>query len=514
MSENATATRPAPPDLVVDHPAWAEALHAVRDALARPGAVVVLLGPVGSGKTLLLRTLRAEARAAGRDAVLLDRGDADNLPAQPAGASPLVLVDEADRIGPENLQALAGAGASVVLAALPVSAARLSAVPGADVVPLRLLRPEEAAAFVAARVARAGGPVELGSDAVAEIVAHGRGTPRLLVVLTTAAAFVAGQQGEARITAEHVLEAVSLRGDVADGEFVASPSTGDDAEAASDRNGEAGAVPNAASPLPEASNAQPGPRETAPEAEVVARDGGVPGPVPEERWVESAAPASAATPRPRRLARSWAVLACVVLAALLAAYAARVPYGDASPVTRAVLTLRRFVTASRASSVPNQPGEAAAVVPAPSESSVPAPAPLPPVPPKQLIDLAPDIVADPAPAASPVGLPHGVVPHVVLSYGLGDAAAERSAAAAERLLQAAGFTAGDPVPVPRRIPNSGVAYFFAEDEAGAAAVGRALGSGFGGVHEAPVAPDEPLPRPGTIEVRIASDRPEATEPAR
>ncbi len=104
MSENWAVTRPTLRELVVDHLAWREALDQVRVALSRPSAIVALLGPAGTGKTLLLRTLLNELRDGGRNAVLLERGDAENRPAARPG---IVLVDEADRIGSETLEALA-----------------------------------------------------------------------------------------------------------------------------------------------------------------------------------------------------------------------------------------------------------------------------------------------------------------------------------------------------------------------------------------------------------------------
>lgn len=448
MSENGAASRPAPQELVVDHPAWREALGGVRAALSRPSAVVALLGPAGTGKTLLLRALLDELRSEGRAATLLERGDAEDRPAVQPG---VVLVDEADRIGPAMLEALAASSAGgVVLAALPGFAERTGAVPGARVVLLRPLGAEESASFVCARAEAAGAQGRLTGGAVAEIVANGKGIPRLLDALLTAADFVASLQSASQVTAEHVQEAVSLRGEV-------------EAEAS-------------AEPLPAAPPAEP-------------EDGGsVRSPDPDERWAESGA-AAAAPVLARRRTGIKLLLVGVALAALFGAYAMVRPTGSG-------LGLRVATAPRRPDATPALPAAPPSAVPAadlaPSLAAAIAPA----------LGQAPDAV--PGPVAA--GLPRGVAPHVVLTYQQGDAGAERRSFEAARALRAAGFAASDPVPVPGRVPGPGIAYFFAEDQAGAAEIGHALGGAFGEGRAAPLRPDEPLPRPGTVEVQVSSEQ--------
>ena len=464
MSENWAATRPTLRELVVDHLAWREALDQVRTALSRPSAIVALLGPAGTGKTLLLRTLLDELRGGGRDAVLLERGDAENRPAARPG---IVLVDEADRIGSETLEALAqseamaGSGVGgIVLAALPSFAERIGSMPGTTVVPLRPLGTEEAAAFVQARAEAMGAPDRLTGDANAEIVANGQGIPRLLGTLLTAADFVASMQAAPHVTAEHVQEAVSLRGELGAETLDPLPDVplrGPEEEGGSGRSSD-----------------------------------------PQARWAESVRAIATVPVLVRRRAGIRTLLACTALAALLAAYSI-VQLVGGSP-GRPVAAL-----------APDRLGAPPVMTPS---STVPPPA-------IRAAELAPSQAADAVPALSrtsdPVlsppagGLPKGIVPHVVLSYQQGDAAAEQRGFEAVRALRAAGFAASDPVPVLGPIPGPGLAYFFAEDQAGAAEIGRALGGTFGEGRAVALRPDEPLPRPGTIEVQISSEQRDARQ---
>jgi len=458
MSGTESASRAAQAERFVDHPAWREALAQVRAALTQPHPIIAVLGPPGTGKTWLLRALRDELRAAGQNAVLLARGDAAAGPAPGSGPG-VVLVDEADRIDPATLQALTDAGArGLVLAALPASAGRLESIPGMVVVASRALRPEEAASFVRARLATACVPDRFTPGAVAEIVANGRGIPRLLAAVTTAAEFVATLEASAEVTAAHVQEAVLLRGD---------------AGAASDVE------------------ASSGPAPVLPAVELTETGSNI-HPDPDERWAESAAAAVPEPPR-RRRAGLLAALACAVVAALFVTYAATQPAGERLGRRAAALL----------------PGR---VAPAPASADAVA------APPAVTVEVASNQAAGMAPAvatqgpAAP-GLPSGVLPHVVLSYWQGDPAAERRASEIARTLRAAGIAANDPVPVLQRIAEPGIAYFFAEDRAGAAEIGRALGGTYGEGRSASLQQDEPLPRPGTIELQVASDQPETAERA-
>ncbi len=332
--------------------------------------------------------------------------------------------------------------------------------PGATVVPLRPLGTEEAAAFVQARAEAMGAPDRLTGDANAEIVANGQGIPRLLGTLLTAADFVASLQAAPHVTAEHVQEAVCLRGEL-------------------------GA--EALDPLPDVSPAELG------------EDGGSGrSPDPHKRWAAGVRAIATVPVLARRRTGVRALLACTALAVLLAAYSIAQFVGGSSG---------RSVSAS----VPDRVGAAPAMTPS---SPVPPPAiPAAELAPRQAANAVPALSHASDPALSPAAgeLPKGVVPHVVLSFQQGDAEAERRGFEAVRALRAAGFAASDPVPVLGRIPGPGLAYFFAEDQAGAAEISRALGGAFGEGRAVALRPDEPLPRPGTIEVQISSEQRDARQ---
>ena len=457
MSENEAAIRPTLRELVVDHPAWREALGQVRVALSRPSAIVALLGPAGTGKTLLLRTLLDELRGGGRDAVLLERGDAENRPEARPG---VVLVDEADRIGSATLDAVAEAETladsgvdGVVFAALPSFAERIEAMPGATVVPLRPLEAEEAAAFVQARAEAMGGaPGWLTGEASAEIVANGKGIPRLLGALLTASDFVASLQASPRVTAAHVQDAVSLRGEV-----------------------EAGTA--ALEPQP----AEPG------RDDVRSLD-------PGQQCIEATG-AVALLPEPIRQ-HAWArvLIACAALAVLVAAYITVQFSGDR-------------LEGRVASSPPARPSGAPATTLSSAAPPPASPAAEPASSPASAAVPAPSQASSTMPRSAAAELPKGIVPHVVLSYQQGDAQAERRGFEAARALRAAGLETSDPVPVLGRITDPGIAYFFAEDQAGAAEISRALGGAFGNGHAVALRANEPLPRPGTIEVQLPAEQP-------
>lgn len=191
---------------IVPHPAWSAACGALLKTLRAGPGVHALLGPPGTGKTLLLHELGRALRAEDQDVLLLPRGD------QPATApdGTILLIDEADRMEAEALAALmARPDLRLVLAALPAFSARL---PGVPTVTLAPLPPDEAASFLRARVAQSGhAPDLLTNGAVDAIVHHAAGAPRVLNALLGMAVFSASLDGEERVTAAHVAQAMQFR---------------------------------------------------------------------------------------------------------------------------------------------------------------------------------------------------------------------------------------------------------------------------------------------------------------
>jgi hypothetical protein len=201
------AGRPAD---VIAHPAWSEARETIIAEVNAGHALIALLGPPGTGKTVLLRDLATRFAELGRAVCLLEFGDSP----QDVGAAEIVLVDEADRISASRLDELRSLkGVSVVLAALPASRDRFARYPGASVVQLALLSPDEACKFLVERLEQLGLPKRTLTDAAwAQLIAHAHGAPRLLVALLGHALFLASEHQAARVTAPHVDEAVAARG--------------------------------------------------------------------------------------------------------------------------------------------------------------------------------------------------------------------------------------------------------------------------------------------------------------
>ena len=197
-----------PPEEAVEHRAWRHAHMAALDAIER-GEAVAVLGPPGSGKTLLLRSLSRALAALGWKVALVG---AEGLAAVPEEAE-LVLQDEAARLSPADLAALARRGSPFVLAAPPGFAARLTGLerPVAWVT-LGPMAPEEVARLVAARLAAAGlAPDRFTPEAVQALARLSGGMVRLVLVLAGAALFAAESAGASRVTQEDVEEADAMR---------------------------------------------------------------------------------------------------------------------------------------------------------------------------------------------------------------------------------------------------------------------------------------------------------------
>lgn len=205
------------PDEAVPHRSW-RALHSgVLAALEDGPARIALLGPAGSGKTLLLHALASALQERGRAARVAGAG---TLPADlPRDA--ILLVDDADRLGGDALARLAERDEACVLAGMPALADRLPAQFAA--MTLEPLAPDEVARFVAARLAAAGQRRDLlDPDAVLTLSQRSAGVPRQVNALAGAAVFLAGLDGAGGVGRRHVEEAAAMR-DGADLDTGAAP---------------------------------------------------------------------------------------------------------------------------------------------------------------------------------------------------------------------------------------------------------------------------------------------------
>ncbi len=194
----------------IAHPAWTEAREAVLALLAAGPAMILLLGPPGTGKTAMLRDLATTLGECGRTVRLLAFGDSP----VDVGPAEIVLVDEADRISTARLDELRSRGdLAIILAAVPASLEQFAPYADAAVVRLAPLSPDEACAFLAERLAQLGLPNGALTEAAwSRLISHGHGVPRLLLALLGFALFVAAEEHADRVTDAHVKEAVEARG--------------------------------------------------------------------------------------------------------------------------------------------------------------------------------------------------------------------------------------------------------------------------------------------------------------
>ena len=198
------------PTQAIAHPAWSEARETVLALVTAGPAMIVVLGPAGTGKTTLLRDLATTFRERGRSACLLEFGDS---PFE-VGPVEIVLVDEADRMSATRLDELRSRGdVAIILAALLAKGERFTHDPDAAVVRLSLLSPDGARAFVLERLAQMGLPSGCLTEAAwTQLIASGAGVPRLLLRSLGLALFLGGDEQAERMSDAHVEEAAEAKG--------------------------------------------------------------------------------------------------------------------------------------------------------------------------------------------------------------------------------------------------------------------------------------------------------------
>ena len=195
----------SPPQDAFGHPSWQRAEQAALDAIGR-GQSVLLLGQPGTGKSLLLARLGAVLRKQGARPQELRRDD--RLDISPTADT--LLIDEAGLFTSDQLEQIARLPIVFVMAGLPNLPRRL---PSSLVrVTLEKLAPEDVARFVIARLIACGHPPDLFTpESLVALARRSGGLLRLVIILAGAALFFAEQRGAARITADDVEEAASMR---------------------------------------------------------------------------------------------------------------------------------------------------------------------------------------------------------------------------------------------------------------------------------------------------------------
>ncbi len=205
-SGSGAGARSAAPALV-PYPRWQTACERVSGALLGGERLVLVVGPAGTGKSLLLEQTARVMRAAGWSTVLRQ---ADPTPPPDQPGTNLLLVDEADRLEPGALRRLTvTANGPLVLAGLDSLATR---VPGVPTIALPALGREEARDYIAQWLALTGrSPAHLETPGMRRLVELSGGVPRLISTLLSAAAWLAKSAGESVMTQQHVEESAALR---------------------------------------------------------------------------------------------------------------------------------------------------------------------------------------------------------------------------------------------------------------------------------------------------------------
>ena len=202
----ARVTRPQPL-AIIPFEAWVTIRDRATAALLGGTRFVLITGPAGTGKTVMLEDVARVLRAAGRT-VLVRQADTDPAPPQ---RGETLFVDEADRLPQARLRQLIDASAgTLMLAGLGTLAQRASGKPLH--LTLGPLGQETARDYVAQWLASTGrGTEQLDSAALRQVVEASGGVPRLLSTLLAAGAWLAESSNAATITATHIQEAADLR---------------------------------------------------------------------------------------------------------------------------------------------------------------------------------------------------------------------------------------------------------------------------------------------------------------
>ena len=174
-------------------------------------AIVLVVGPAGSGKSFLLGLAEEAGRARGISVLRIERGDLAHTVI--GKGVDLLLVDEADFVDPATLNFIGShpeTAKTVVFACrTPLSVGDMAA---PTVVNLNPLAANEARDFVVERATAAGRPDLFAPDALESLIAGTAGLPRLLRSVGALALFLAESEGARNVGVEHVAEALDAQG--------------------------------------------------------------------------------------------------------------------------------------------------------------------------------------------------------------------------------------------------------------------------------------------------------------
>jgi hypothetical protein len=489
------------PDQIVEHRAWRVARACALATIEARSGLVVVLGPPGTGKSLLLNELARALKASGRPVQLFHRGDMMHEPSR--GGT--VLVDEADRMDGATLATVVAATNTChVLAALPRFVDQLAGFANPmTVVALAPLTAGGTRNFIAQRLAKVGRPADLLSEAaMTALYQRSFGIPRVVNMLAGSAIVLAAAESANQVGAEHVEQVAQWRDGLeprpSAAAAIAVPAVADAVVAAPQEAPEVGEEP------------QPTPRHRPRFGRIAI--------VTLAAWTV----AMAGVGLYRTIAPSQPITVDVVVDA---APGDAAPAPAIEPVTEVAELPQPAVEIVELGDVAPAAGPApaaASVASAPPVVADPSPpvAEMPPSAPREpepVPEPAPDTVAAVAvavpapiapppaviPAVVPVALPAMPVARVRIQYPRGDAQAETRAVRLVDGLRAGGVLV-EAVAAAPAATRPGIRYFFAEDRDAATEVARRLEDFAGDIRLTPSARREALRRPGTIEVVLSA----------
>lgn len=266
----------APRDAWVGGP-FSAAISEILTRLRAGEALVALTGPMGTGKSLALRTAAERLGKAGEDVRHFGRTDQlpDELPTRG-----ILIVDEADASDPDRLRQVAeaaGGNFQLVLAGEGSFLAGLRDAPRVAPIWLLPLDADDAAAFVRDRLVRSGKPALFDEAAIHRVSELGGGVPRQIGAIAGAALLEAALDGAAAVSVEHVERAAATRASYWPRKPVPGAAEVEPAEVA---------APAITAPLPPERSAAPPPvhRTTAPGGRRLARVAAIVGLVALPLW--------------------------------------------------------------------------------------------------------------------------------------------------------------------------------------------------------------------------------------
>lgn len=537
-------------DSIIPHTKWCDARTQILKLFEDGPNVVGLFGPPGTGKTLLLHELSRVFRDLGHETRLFERSDV--LPECDDAA--VILIDEVHRAIPATLAKLGQRrNRFIVFAAISAATEHWQdSLINFAKIELKCLLFDDIKMFVSARLAQRGQPPELfSSEAIAKLAILSEGVPRILDNLIKLSCFSASLEGVEHVHAAHIEEAAALL----------SIETSDEK---SGRKPEITGLDSAGT-VTKANSNQADDQEKLPILLDYTDDQSEQLEIKENKILPFPAKFTSnkkiysQKSRHEQILDLIFVFACFVTLMALLSWPGVRPFiailtlskpGNAPPSLAIATKLTSIPGVGKNPDSPTTPDASPGARPAMLQPTKMQPAPSPRAAPDDRLAAAPSAkfsqidaaaaglaVAGPAitvmasegsrssvkplPAFNPGAMPSaesygGFAPNrlfplptatpirVVISYPRGNLKAAARAAELARTLTSMGFLAEDPIPVLSRAAAPSISFFFAQDRDGAVEISHKLASAFGQPRLIVLSPRSAIPRPGTVEIMIAT----------